>query len=151
MAICSGCGAETKRLRTLFNPQGDVTGEECDKCMPGSFDPRWKTERGAMDYDANPKRYRKTVREDGAIVYKATDEWIQDQTDRLINGKTKAAAELAEKERIAKEEKRRWRRTQALAPQEVARLAARLTPKFRDKQEEVARGKERARLAWLTP
>jgi hypothetical protein len=62
MATCGGCGAETRRVRTTFHEDSSHrvigTTDECDKCHPAMFEPRWKTERGAAAFEAYPPSTR---------------------------------------------------------------------------------------------
>lgn len=81
MAVCGSCGHEGSRIRTIFH--GKVTEDECPHCKPGSFDPKWKTERGAMGWEAYPTKYRKIEAPDGGVGYEATDEMRADTEERL--------------------------------------------------------------------
>lgn len=81
MAICGSCGREGSRIRTIFH--GKVTEDECPGCKPGSFEPKWLTERGAMGWEAYPTMYRKIEAPDGGVGYEATDEMRADTEARL--------------------------------------------------------------------
>lgn len=50
------------------------TTDECPHCAPGTFDPAWKTARGAMGWEAYPHMYKKITAPDGSVGYEAKDE-----------------------------------------------------------------------------
>lgn len=145
MAVCGGCGAETKRFRTKFNPQGDVTGEECDKCTPNTFDPQWLHARGALAYEAYPDKYDKIDMPDGRTCYRAKDEWAQDTADKF------KAADKRERKKYeeALEKKRRERRTTPLTPAEIQSALNKWNPIVKAKADEQKEADKRAREeAW---
>lgn len=87
MAICNSCGSEESRVRTIFHNaergKPAFQEDECPHCKPGTFDPQWKTARGAMGWEAYPTMYRKIEAPDGGVGYEATDEMRADTEARL--------------------------------------------------------------------
>lgn len=114
MARCS-CGAETSRWRAIYSPSGALIREECDQCAPNSFDPQWKTAKGAVGWEAYPTMYKKVRLDDGRVGYIGKDELRADTEAKLAkpsedDTKTYAAA-------VAR--KRAHRRTKPLTKAEV--------------------------------
>jgi hypothetical protein len=123
MPKCGGCGEVTTRIRITYHEdkvRGKLSGqsEECDKCKPDSFDPRWKHERGAMGWEAYPTKYRMKTAADGNTIYVATDEFKQDTEDWIANA---GKAEEKQKYDAAAGKKRAHRRTKPLTAAEIER------------------------------
>lgn len=139
MAICSTCGADTRRVRTVMttNSGKDLLPEaqrsdECPICAPEAFEPDWKTAKGATPWEAYPGKYKKVDNPDGSITYRSTDEWRQDSEDKL-----RKSYELADQIESSKvEEKRRNRRTTPMTPEEVARATNKWRPYLEDRTEQ---------------
>jgi len=86
MAVCGSCGREGTRVRTIFEINGKplpVPLDECPGCKPGSFEPRWWTERGAMGWEAYPNQYKARRMPDGSVGYFATDELRADTEAKI--------------------------------------------------------------------
>lgn len=135
MAICGGCGAEARRTRTIFNERNTLVKEECPSCNPNSFDPQWKTARGAMGWEAYPEKYDKITLPDGRVGYRSKEEFRQDSEDKI-----RAAYARADQPDAAKlEEKRRTRRTVPLSDDEQRAIINRVRPVIQDRQEHANR------------
>lgn len=132
MAICSGCGAERTRVRTIFNENGTVRKEECQSCAPGSFDPSWLNARGVPAWEAYPEKYDLITLPDGRTGYRSKDEWRQDSEDKMRSAYERANA--PDKEAI--ERKRQTRRTVPLTEAEIRAATERWRPILEDRQEQ---------------
>jgi hypothetical protein len=128
---CLGCGSDRKQTRTIFNPDGTVRKEECPACAPGSFDPQWLHDKGAMAWEAYPEKYRKIILPDGRTGYHATDEWRQDSEDKLRKSYERADSMNA----AAVEKKRMTRRTTPMSEAEIRAATERWRPVLEDRQE----------------
>jgi hypothetical protein len=150
MAICGGCGAETRRVRTTFHEDSSHrvigTTDECDKCHPAMFEPRWKTERGAAAFEAYPTKYKKFTLPDGRTGYRATEEWTADTVAKLSEPPV-AKAELE----AAYAKKRQNARREPLTQAETTALLNKWRPAMEARAEMQRSQKEQAKHAWLMP
>lgn len=104
MAVCGNCGREGSRIRSRWNEKGVRLPDECPGCAPGTFDPQWKTAKGAMGWEAYPTMYRKIEAPDGGVGYEATDEMRADTEARL----SRPDPEDEAKKQAAIEERRKY-------------------------------------------
>lgn len=136
MAVCSNCGRESTRIRTTVHESrpgvfSHLT-DECPGCAPGSFEPRWRTERGAMGWEAYPTMYRKITAPDGSVGYEAKDELRADTEARIArpcqeDEQAKEIA-LAERRRMCASAPRRLTATQ------IEAAKAYWTPKLKERE-----------------
>lgn len=84
MAICSNCGAETKRVRSRWSPQGIQLPDECPQCAPQSFG-KFTTpfdKQPHMGWEAHPNEYERRYDGEGAY-YLRKPEYRAEQEERL--------------------------------------------------------------------
>lgn len=109
MAKCGSCGADSTRLRVVFDVRNNPVLEECQACAPEHFAEPFAApsdRRVHEGIDVYPNLYKQGA--DG--VYRAKDELIQDTVDQWeVNGD----------EEEKKDRKRRTRRTDPMTPDEI--------------------------------
>ncbi len=111
MAICE-CGAETTRLRVLYDGRNKKIGEECPNCKPHNFHEKQTDPSDLRPWDGAqvyPKLYK--LGSDG--IYHAKDELIADTVENM-------GLNYSHSEAIADETKRKTRRTTPMTEQEIA-------------------------------
>lgn len=118
MELCSGCGAESNRIRSRWTEKGVRLPDQCPQCDPGSFDKFTmpSDQKMWMGYEAHPNEYEKRYDKDG-VFYLRKPEYRAEQQDQLSQG---ASDEMEAQERaIAK--KRAERRTRKMDSVELVR------------------------------
>ena len=138
MGICRNCNSETTRIRTTYHSNKlaeKIVAEtdECPNCSPGTFEPRWRQERGVAAWEAYPTKYKKKYMPDGRVGYFATDEWRADTEAKIAA----VRSDGKERYREALEQKRVKRRTNPLSEAEVERALN----KWRTRLEAAAKNK----------
>lgn len=137
MANCSGCGAESARVRRTMTYGGKLLAEDqqteiCPHCHPEEFsEPFDPFGRIATGPEAMPHMYTR----DAEGVYHAKDELMQDTADRWNLGETAKRAI----------QKRKTRRTEPLSPAEMEaskQFGQQLAPIYREHAEKERHNRE---------
>ena len=117
MAICSNCGAESRRIRSRWSDKGVHLPDECPNCAPQTFAKFTapSDKKIHMGFEAHPNEYEKRYDADG-VFYIRKPEYRAEQEDRL---KQQPSDELEAQAR-AETEKRATRRTDPMTEDELA-------------------------------